>query len=102
MFFNDRSTSDRVNINIDTLLNYIHQGSLFENKLNKQYIKKLIRESLNGVTTHNTKLCHVCRLKSITINEDKIYGILTEEEKTNKLSSVLLMLEKEIKYKENT
>ena len=46
MFFNDQSNSNRSNINIDTLLNYIHQGSLFESKLNKKFIKKLIRENL--------------------------------------------------------
>ena len=46
MFFNDQSNNKRSNLNIDTLLNYIHQGSLFESKLNKQFIKKLIRENL--------------------------------------------------------
>ena len=46
MFFNDRSNSKRSNLNIDTLLNYIHQGSLFESKLNKRFIKKLIRENM--------------------------------------------------------
>ena len=46
MFFNDRSNSNRSNLNIDTLLNYIHQGSLFESKSNKRFIKKLIRENL--------------------------------------------------------
>lgn len=66
----------------------------------KNYIKQLLRESLNGGSLQH-KLCRVCRLKSIAINEDKIYGILTEEEKTNKLSSILLMLEKEIKVGDN-
>lgn len=67
----------------------------------KNYIKQLLRESLNGGITHNHKLCHVCRLKSIAINEDKTYGVLSEEEKTNKLGNILLMLEKEIKVGEN-
>ena len=67
----------------------------------KNYIKQLLRESLNGGITHNHKLCHVCRLKSIAINEDKTYGVLSEVEKTNKLSNILLMLEKEIKVGDN-
>ena len=68
----------------------------------KKYLKKLLRENLlNGGIVHNHKLCYVCRLKSIAINEDKVYGILTEEQKINKLSNILLMLEKHIKVGDN-
>ena len=63
----------------------------------KGFIKRLLREGLNGYKQHNHKLCYSCRLKSIAINENKLYGILTEEEKIDKLGDILLILEKRIK-----
>lgn len=67
----------------------------------KKYLKKLLREGLNGNPTNNHKLCNVCRLKAISINENEFKGILTEEERQHKLSNILLMLEKEIKVGDN-
>ena len=67
----------------------------------KKYLKKLLREGLNGNPTNNHKLCNVCRLKAISINENEFKGVLTEEERQHKLSNILLMLEKEIKVGDN-
>jgi hypothetical protein len=67
----------------------------------KSYIKQLLREGLNCGHINNHKLCYICRLKAISINENEFKGVLTEEERQHKLSNILLMLEKEIKVGDN-
>lgn len=67
----------------------------------KNYIKQLLREGLNCGHINNHKLCYICRLKAISINENEFKGVLTEEERQHKLSNILLMLEKEIKVGDN-
>ena len=62
----------------------------------KKYLKKLLREGLNGNPINSNKLCHICRLKAISINESKFKGVLTEQEVKHKLNDVLLILEKTI------
>jgi len=67
----------------------------------KKLIRKSLRERLLVISKkYDHNLCISCRLKSIAINEGS-NKILTEEQKLNKLGTLLLMMEKEIKVGDN-